>query len=107
MTPAKLALDYLSEMFSPEVTEPIRLHVEAKRFLVATEESYPAPLSPASVHTLELQGGPLDASSCEAFLDQPHAQDALMVRRWDEAAKDAEAVVPDLYAYRELVESLT
>jgi gamma-butyrobetaine dioxygenase len=104
---ANLALNYLSEMFSSEVTEPIRLHVQAKRFLVATQESYEALLSPASVHTLKLQGGPLDASGCETFLEHPHAQDALMVRRWDEAAKDAEADVPDLDAYRELVESLT
>src|SRR5216683_1655258 len=51
--------DWLAQWFPTEVTEPVRLHVLAKRYLCAVEPDYLAQLSPASVHTLELQGGPL------------------------------------------------
>jgi len=104
---ADLALQRLSPMFAEEVTEPIRLHIEAKRYLVATEPDYASKLSAASVHTLKLQGGPLDSDGCTAFMNHRFAQDALKLRRWDEAAKDAGADTPSLETYRDVVELLT
>ncbi len=82
---------FLRERFPPSVTEPVRLHVAAKRYLCAVEEAYRVALSPASVVSLELQGGPMSPEEVEAFDSDGYAGDALRLRRWDDAAK-----VPDL-----------
>lgn len=66
-------------------------HVPAKRYLVAVDEAYFGQLSPASVRSLERQGGPMSAAEVEQFRSHPRAEDAVALRRWDEAAKDAEA----------------
>lgn len=78
---------YLSQLFGPEVTEPVRLHVAAKRYLCGAEADYFGRLSPDSVRSLSLQGGPMSAGEMAAFLDNPHAQAAVQLRRYDEAAK--------------------
>lgn len=101
---ANAGADWLLELgFPEEVSEPVRLHIPAKRYLVATDRNYHDELSPASVHTLRLQGGPFDADQCSAFLDEPYAQQALAVRRWDEAAKVEGVEVPGLDAYVPLI----
>ena len=97
---------WLARWFGPAVTEPVRLHVAAKRYLCATEPGYLALLSPASVYTLSLQGGPLDAAGAAAFAAGRYAADAVAVRRWDDAAKDPAADVPGFAAYRPLLEGL-
>jgi phosphonate degradation associated HDIG domain protein len=79
---------WLAQWFGPEVTEPVRLHVAAKRYLCATEAGYEARLSPASVYTLGVQGGPMGPDEAAAFAAGPYAQDACRVRRWDDEAKD-------------------
>ena len=78
---------WLARHFGPEVTEPVRLHVAAKRYLCATEGDYFARLSPDSVRSLALQGGPMDADEIAAFEALPHHAAALTLRRYDEAAK--------------------
>jgi predicted HD phosphohydrolase len=65
-------------------------HVPAKRYLVAVDKAYFGQLSPASVRSLERQGGPMDAAEVAQFGSHPRAEDAVALRRWDEAAKDAE-----------------
>jgi gamma-butyrobetaine dioxygenase len=85
---------WLARWFGPEVTEPVRLHVAAKRYLCATEPAYAAGLSPASVYTLGVQGGPMRDAELAAFEAGPYAQAAIRVRRWDDAAKDPAAQVP-------------
>jgi len=75
------------------VTEPVRQHVAAKRYLCAVDPGYLAGLSPASVCTLRLQGGPFDSAETADFASRPHARDAVAVRRWDDAAKDPPAAV--------------
>jgi gamma-butyrobetaine dioxygenase len=85
---------WLARWFGPEVTEPVRLHVAAKRYLCATEPAYAAGLSPASVYTLGGQGGPMQGGELAAFAAGPYAQAAIRVRRWDDAAKDPAAEVP-------------
>jgi gamma-butyrobetaine dioxygenase len=97
---------WLAQWFGPEVTEPVRLHVAAKRFLVATEPGYAAMLSDASVHTLRLQGGPMTAAEVDEFRASPYAADAISLRRFDEAAKVAGLPVPGLAAYAAVVGSL-
>jgi gamma-butyrobetaine dioxygenase len=87
---------WLARWFPPAVTEPVRLHVAAKRYLCAVEPGYFELLSPASVYTLSVQGGPMTAAEARAFEANPYARDAISVRRWDDAAKDPEAVTPDI-----------
>jgi gamma-butyrobetaine dioxygenase len=85
---------WLARWFGPEVTEPVRLHVDAKRYLCATEPGYLELLSPASVYTLGVQGGPMQGAELAEFEANPYAADACRVRRWDDAAKDPDAPVP-------------
>jgi gamma-butyrobetaine dioxygenase len=91
---------WLSRWFGPEITEPVRLHVAAKRYLVATEPGYVSRLSEASTHTLRLQGGPMSAQQAREFEAQDYAHDAVILRRLDEAAKDASRDAPGLDAHR-------
>lgn len=98
--------DWLAPWFGPAVTEPIRLHVDAKRYLCATEPDYLARLSPASVHTLSLQGGPMTPPEASRFAARPFAADAVRLRRWDDDAKDTAAFVPPFDHYRPLLLAL-
>mgnify|MGYP003889055559 CR=1 FL=1 len=86
--------DYLSLQFGPEVSEPVRLHVAAKRFLCATEPDYFARLSQDSVLSLSLQGGPMSAAEVDAFRALPHAEAAVQLRRFDEGAKVKDLPTP-------------
>jgi predicted HD phosphohydrolase len=96
----QLGASFLSAWFGAEVTEPVRLHVDAKRYLTATEPAYRAALSETSRRTLELQGGPLSADDAARFTAQPHAVDAIRLRRWDEAAKLPDRATPPLEHFR-------
>ena len=86
--------DWLAQFFPPDVTEPVRLHVAAKRYLCTTEADYFAKLSADSVRSLALQGGKMSAEELAAFKKQPSAMDAVLLRRLDEQAKDPNAVTP-------------
>jgi gamma-butyrobetaine dioxygenase len=97
---------WLARWFGPAVTEPVRLHVAAKRYLCAAEPGYLALLSPASVYTLSLQGGTMAAAEAAAFAAGRYAADAVAVRRWDDAAKDPAADVPGFAAYCPLLQGL-
>jgi gamma-butyrobetaine dioxygenase len=85
---------WLAQWFGPQVTEPVRLHVAAKRYLCAVEPDYYSRLSPASVYTLGVQGGPMRPEEITEFEASPHAAAACQVRRWDDRAKDPAATVP-------------
>ncbi len=100
------AADYLSPHFGPEVVEPIRLHVAAKRYLCATSAGYFDRLSPGSVRSLELQGGPMSEAECESFRANPYYRDAVRLRSWDEAAKVPGLLTPDLAHYRPKLEAM-
>lgn len=101
-----LAPPFLAEHFGVDVTEPIRLHVQAKRYLVRVDAAYAAQLSPASVHSLGLQGGPLDDAELAAFEAQPFAEQAVLLRRWDDGAKLPGRQAPALDYYLALLEDL-
>lgn len=91
---------WLAPWFTERVVEAVRLHVAAKRYLCTAEPAYLAELSPASVHSLHLQGGPYDTASAEAFAARAGAADAVQVRRWDDRAKTAGLAVPPLEHFR-------
>ena len=97
---------FLECWFPPEVTEPVRLHVAAKRYLVAVDPDYRSTLSSASLLSLELQGGPMSELEAAEFAAGPHAAAACRLRRYDDAGKDPAAVTPPLESYRGLLASL-
>jgi phosphonate degradation associated HDIG domain protein len=101
-----LAAEMLTGHFSDSVLDPIRMHVAAKRYLCFAEPRYLAALSPASVESLALQGGPMTSEEAEEYLASPHARDAVRLRRADDAAKVRGLTVPVLETYRPLVASL-
>jgi [1-hydroxy-2-(trimethylamino)ethyl]phosphonate dioxygenase len=100
-----IAHRWLNKYFSDEVTEPIRLHVEAKRYLCAVEPGYRASLSPASRRSLELQGGPMKDSDCAHFEANPFHHQAVRLRTYDDTAKVPELKVPRLEHYRSRLEA--
>jgi phosphonate degradation associated HDIG domain protein len=79
--------EVLGPFFPPLVTECVRLHVAAKRYLCATDPTYFSKLSTASVHTLSLQGGPMSAAEVAEFRQNPFYDEAVRVRIWDEGGK--------------------
>lgn len=89
-------LPFLRALFGPETLEPIRLHVDAKRFLCARVPGYLDALSADSKRSLVLQGGIFDDVQARQFEALPFAEDAVRVRRWDDTAKSPDAVVPEL-----------
>ena len=91
---------WLSQWFGEAVTEPVRLHVAAKRYLCATEPGYFGRLSAESVRTLARQGGPMTPVQAAAFEALPFARDAVTVRRWDDEAKEP-AVTPPAFTHFE------
>jgi len=97
---------WLAQWFGEEVTEPVRLHVAAKRYLCAVEPGYAASLSPASVYTLGVQGGPMQRAELAEFEANWYAASAIRVRRWDDAAKDPQARVPGFDHYAPLLRAL-
>jgi phosphonate degradation associated HDIG domain protein len=90
------ALPFLRGLFPDEVLEAIRLHVDAKRCLCATRPGYHAALSADSKRSLLLQGGVFGAAEAAAFLSLPGARDAVLLRLWDDLAKQAGLATPSL-----------
>jgi phosphonate degradation associated HDIG domain protein len=99
-------LPFLRDALSNAVLEPIRLHVEAKRYLCHAEAGYFESLSPASVHSLELQGGIFTQDQAQAFLLRPHAAEAVRLRRYDDLAKEPGRLIPPLQSYLPQLERL-
>jgi phosphonate degradation associated HDIG domain protein len=98
---------WLAQRFPPGISEPVRLHVAAKRYLCATDARYFAKLSPASVHTLKLQGGAMSAPEVAQFESERYFTAAVRVRRWDDAGKVAGLKTPQLAAYATLIAGAT
>ena len=95
----QLGAAWLAERFGPAVSEPVRLHVAAKRYLCTVEPDYFGKLSDDSVRSLELQGGLMSPDEVAAFRANPWHEEAVRLRRFDEAAKDPRACTPDFDHY--------
>ena len=102
---AVLGARFLGRFYEESVTEPVRLHVMAKRYL-ARDEAYHDALSDESKESLARQGGVLAPWEAEGFLGLPWAQDALALRGWCDQAKTKGRQVPLLEAYVPLEETL-
>src|SRR5271170_7967952 len=95
----------LSAFFGDAVTMPIKLHVEAKRYLCATDPEYLKLLSSGSIRSLTLQGGPFTPPEADAFTKRPFADYAAKLRRWDESAKKLGLQTPSLEHFRAYAEA--
>ena len=94
----------LAPFFPAVITECVRLHVPAKRYLCATDAGYYHRLSEASKHTLSLQGGPMSEAEVAAFETNPHYREAVRVRIWDDGGKDPAMVTPPFRHYMPLLQ---
>ena len=96
----------LAAIFGPRVSQPVALHVTAKRWLCTVDRTYLARLSAASQQTFRAQGGALDDAARQRFEAHPGFDDALRVRRWDDDAKVSGAPVREFADYREMLDAL-
>jgi phosphonate degradation associated HDIG domain protein len=95
---------WLARRFPADVSEPVRLHVPAKRYLCATDRDYAAMLSHASVVTLKLQGGPMGPGEVLQFETARFYKEAIQLRRCDDQGKVNGLKTPGLAEYRGLIE---
>jgi [1-hydroxy-2-(trimethylamino)ethyl]phosphonate dioxygenase len=100
-----LGAEKLSAFFGDAVTMPIKLHVDAKRYLCATDPDYMKLLSPGSIRSLSLQGGPFAPAEADTFIKRPLADRAARLRRWDESAKKLGLPTPSLEHFRSYAEA--
>lgn len=95
--------DILEQWFQSEITDCVRYHVAAKRYLCATDASYLDKLSDASVHSLGLQGGPMSLEEVEEFKRNPNLETIVKVRLFDDAAKVTGLTTPNFSHYRAMI----
>lgn len=95
----ELAARFLKDFFIEAVTEPVKLHVQAKRYLCAVESGYYESLSQPSKTSLALQGGIMSEHEIRDFQLNPYYQDAVSLRKWDDLAKVPNLDCPDLSEY--------
>lgn len=97
---------FVSQLFGPRIAGPIALHVAAKRYLCSEDNGYIETLSPASITSLELQGGPMSNGEASRFERMPHFDAAVALRRWDDEAKVRDLKVVPFAAYIPTMERL-
>jgi phosphonate degradation associated HDIG domain protein len=102
----RLGAAQLETMFGPEISEPARLHVDAKRYLCWKNSAYYDGLSEASKLSLQLQGGPMTDAEAREFESNPHHDAAVRVRRYDDMGKVPDLATAPLEDYRALLERL-
>jgi len=96
---------WLENYFGPEISQPVRLHVAAKRYQCTVNPDYLAHLSPASAKSFILQGGKMSEAETRAFEEDSFFNEALQLRTWDDLAKDPKMETPPLEYYLPLVKA--
>lgn len=102
----RIGAAWLAQGFGSQVTEPVRLHVEAKRYLATRSPGYVDALSPASLQSLALQGGPMREQEADAFETIPTFDEAVKLRLYDEQGKVEGTALAPMAAYRDLLLAL-
>ena len=102
----KTGADFLTPWFSGQVVAPVKLHVAAKRYLCAVSSDYFEKLSPASRHTLGLQGGAMSPAEVRAFKQQDNLEAVIRVRLYDDEGKREGCAVPSFQSYTETLTRL-
>ena len=98
--------DLLENFFPSVITDCCRYHVAAKRYLCATDPQYFNKLSDASVHSLNLQGGPMSEAEIINFKRNPNLKQILNVRLYDDAAKVPQMATPSFWHFAPLVHKM-
>ncbi|HUR54040.1 MAG TPA: HD domain-containing protein [Gemmataceae bacterium] len=104
-THEELGVRFVAKSFGEDVTEPVRLHVAAKRYLCGDRPAYLGTLSAASLRSLQLQGGPMGETELVAFRRNPHFADAIRLREWDDKAKVVGLETPPFSHFRKYLEA--
>jgi [1-hydroxy-2-(trimethylamino)ethyl]phosphonate dioxygenase len=94
----------LERFFPSLVVDCVRYHVAAKRYICATDPAYFGQLSAASIHSLKLQGGPMNADEVRAFERNPNVNEIVRVRHLDDAGKIADMETPGFAHYAPMVQ---
>lgn len=94
----------LERFFPSVVTDCVRFHVAAKRYLCATKKEYFDRLSEASVHSLNLQGGPMTEEEVAEFELNPNLREIIQVRYLDDAGKRDDMQTPDFAHFAPMVQ---
>ncbi len=98
---------YLRRLFPLGVSEPVRLHVLAKRYLYSIEEGYTGRFKQDAQVSLQVQGGKMTADELKEFKRQEYCTDAVQLRKWDdEASHYLDYPIPPITSYRPLIEKL-
>ena len=100
----EVGAEFLEPFFIEAVTEPMKLHVPAKRYICTTEAAYYDSLSLASKRSFKLQGGFMSDEEKRGFEQNPYYRQAVQLRKWDDLAKVKGEETPDLESYRQAVE---
>jgi len=103
---ARRGAELVEPLLGPRVARLVAAHVDAKRYLVATDPAYRARLSPRSLETLRLKGDTLAGAARLAFAADPELDAILALRRADESAKDPDAAPPALATWRPVLEQV-
>lgn len=98
--------DVLDGFFPSVITDCVRHHVAAKRYLCATRPDYLQQLSAASVHSLALQGGAMTEAEVAEFENNPNLEQILTVRFLDDAGKHPDAVTPDFWHFAPMIQRI-
>ena len=96
----------LENFFPTVITDCCRYHVAAKRYLCATDPQYFNKLSDASIHSLNLQGGPMSEAEIINFKRNPNLKQILTVRLYDDAAKVPKMATPSFWHFAPLVHKM-
>lgn len=96
----------LERFFPKVITDCVRYHVAAKRYLCATKPEYFERLSEASIHSLHLQGGPLNHMEVVEFEKNPNLDQIIAVRYLDDAGKHAGMETPDYWYFAPMVQRM-
>jgi phosphonate degradation associated HDIG domain protein len=96
---------FMAKHFKLAAVEPVKLHVQAKRYLCATEPGYLEALSTPSKISLEFQGGVMNEQEVSLFEKNEYYKEAVNLRRWDDLAKDPNLVSPTIESFLIVIES--
>ncbi len=102
----RIGAGYLARYFPPSVTEPIALHVSAKRYMATTQPGYVDGLSEASMQSFILQGGVMTPEEVSTFLADPGHTAAIRLRGYDELGKVVGADMPTFASYAPMIKAL-
>ena len=96
----------LERFFPKVVSDCCKYHVAAKRYLCAIRPEYFSRLSEASVHSLNLQGGPMSPEEVDTFAKNPNLEAIVAVRYLDEAGKRPGMETPDFWHFAPMLQRI-